>query len=296
MHRVILFFICLWWSLIQSVSAESSKIIIGGKNFTESHILTRSLTMLLQKEGFVVEERLNLLTKNLRRDLLDQQIHIYWEYTGTAYRALLRQSDIRLSNHPDKLFNKVRQLDEKNGVLWLNRSSLNNTFMLVVKRSLAEKHNLWRLSDLGRVLEEAPTLVFGMHRSFSVRPDGFGRIASYYGFKVPKEIRIMGHSAIYGSLLRDQINVGMGFGTDPQIQQFDLVVLEDNQAFFPVYNAAPTLLQSTADRFPGLVEIANRVGPLIDQATMIRLNYLVDIKELPLEQVVAEWLRDHNLL
>ena len=166
-----------------------------------------------------------------------------------------------------------------------------------MKKETAAKYQLQNYLDLAKPLNQKQRIIFGGDKTFFVRPDGLKKMASHYGFKVPSSLtKTLGHSAVYGALRRGQITVGMGFATDPQIKQFDLIVLEDTQHFFPVYNPAPNLREEISNKYPRIAELANRLGPLLDNQTMIQLNYQVDIEKQSVAQVAQNWLKKVGLL
>ncbi len=275
-------------------SANAETLIIGGKNFTENQLLARMSTILLNQAGITTKDRFNVLTKDLRPALINGKVHLYWEYTGTAISIHLKQyAPNALPTDAEKLYTLVRQLDaEHNQVLWLNRSTLNNSFVLAVPKALAEERNLWKLSDL----KNHPDLIYAAHAYFPNRHDGMRRMFAHYGHKYHRnKVIIRGHDAIPAALKRGLVQVGMLYGTDAFKIDLNLVELKDDKGFFPKYNAAPTLLQSTAKRFPILVEVLNQIGPWIDHETMTKLNFEVDVKKRSIDEVAMEFLQSKGV-
>ncbi|MBE3582305.1 MAG: hypothetical protein IMW96_11855 [Thermoanaerobacteraceae bacterium] len=119
--------------------------------------------------------------------------------------------------------------------------------------------------------------IFATDHEFSVRPDGLPELLKLYGFEFD-EVRIMDLRVTYGALKDGQVAAAMGFATDGRIAAFDLVSLEDNKKFFPVYNPTPVLRKEVLDRYPELEEILGRISPLLDTETMINWNAQVDVE------------------
>ena len=69
-----------------------------------------------------------------------------------------------------------------------------------------------------------------------------------------------GKDKIVSALLDGSADVGELFGTDGQIAEYDLVVLEDNLGFFPVYDAAPLVRSDALANLPGLREALQKLG------------------------------------
>ena len=116
------------------------------------------------------------------------------------YRAFLRKkevSDIELSRNSEKVFRFLKDFDKRNNLIWLNRTSLNNAFVLLTNQKFAKKHNLYSISDLARHINKKKPIKFGSIQSFLVRQDGFKRLGEHYGFLAPLGGKILGHTAVY---------------------------------------------------------------------------------------------------
>ncbi|KUK13068.1 MAG: Substrate-binding region of ABC-type glycine betaine transport system [Moorella sp. 60_41] len=137
--------------------------------------------------------------------------------------------------------------------------------------------------------------VFATDHEFSVRPDGLPELLKFYGFEFD-EVRIMDLGVTYGALKDGQVAAAMGFATDGRIAAFDLVNLEDDKNFFPVYNPAPVVRKDFLDRYPELEELLGRLSPLLDTETMISLNAQVDVENKDPKEVARQWLLEQGLI
>ncbi len=70
----------------------------------------------------------------------------------------------------------------------------------------------------------------------------------------------------------DDCNFGEVFQTDGRIPALDLVVLEDDKEFFPVYQGAFTLKQSTLEKYPAIADVIAEISPLLTTEEMQKLN------------------------
>src|SRR3546814_1338835 len=73
---------------------------------------------------------------------------------------------------------------------------------------------------------------------------------------------------IYDKLLDAEVDVGEVYTTDGQIADYDLVLLEDDLSFFPVYEAAPLVRTYILDRHPELREAIAALAGKIAAETM----------------------------
>lgn len=83
------------FSGVASVAAQDTgetTIVVGSKNFTESIVLSEMVALLLEDAGYTVERQLNLGgTAVAHQALVNDEIDVYVEYTGTGLLAILGQ-------------------------------------------------------------------------------------------------------------------------------------------------------------------------------------------------------------
>src|SRR6202035_1045570 len=129
-----------------------------------------------------------------------------------------------------------------------------------------------RASELGIQtigdLQKHPELKFGLTHEFLDRQDGWQPLAVAYRLS-PQSVVGIDHALGYDGLRSGQIDVKDAYSTDAKIAQFDLVVLQDNQKFFPRYDAV--FLYRLALDEKAVAALRGLEGK-IDEATMTRLN------------------------
>ena len=132
---------------------------------------------------------------------------------------------------------------------------------------------------------------------FLERDDGIHALEEEYDFEFGDDnIQTMQIGLSYSALNEEEVDVAMGFATDGRIPAFDLLVLEDDKNFFPVYNPAPTINNEIVEAYPELEEIINQLPPLLDEETLPQLNQEVDIEEETPVDVAIKFLEEHELL
>ena len=203
---------------------------VGSKNFTEAHILGELVAQTLEDTAPVdVERKFGLGgTGIVYQALSTGQIDLYVEYSGTLAEAILKDASIKT---PENL---VRALRGK-GLVMSGSIGFNNTYALAVRREFAETYGLKTLSDLKRVVYEAR---FAFTHEFMSRADGFTALTKHYRLDLPREtVKAMEHSLIYEALGKGSVDVIEVYSTDGKISKLDLVVLDDDERFFPRYDA-----------------------------------------------------------
>lgn len=301
MKRMVLlmmtFFLVATLATLAASCGPAGKVItVGSKEFTEQRLLGQMMKLVLEDAGWTVDDKTGLGgTMIARLALLEGDIDVYMEYTGTALLVHLGHEEP--ITDPDLCYDTVRDEDlGENGIVWLEPSLFNNTYTLMMRRSDAEALDISTISDLAAYVNDNPgELTFASGAEFQERPDGLPGVEATYGFEFQNVIQ-MDVGLTYLALYEGDVDVAMGFATDGRISAFDLVNLEDDLYFFPVYNVAPTLRQSFVDQHPEVVDVLNGIAPLLDTETMQRLNYEVDGEHRDVEEVAHEWLVQVGLL
>ena len=277
--------------------AKDKKITIGGKNFTEQYLLPQLAKDLLEKNGFQVELKTGLPTNMARKALLAGEVDLYYEYTGTGYTVFYKQSDPKIMNDPQAVYNWMKKKDAAKGLVWLPPVKLNNTYTLMMKKPQAEKLGISSISDLAAYVKKNPDdLIVGIGTEFWNRPDGFKKLAQVYGLKVPFDnIKKMSLGLAYQALKDGQIGVGMGFATDGRIAAFNFVNLVDDKQFFPVYNPAPVVRKKVLDKYPEIKKILEPLAEKLGTGEMQTMNKAVDVEHRSEADVAEAWLKKEGL-
>lgn len=279
---------------VQSFGAD--KITVGAKNFTEQYIVGEMYALLLKDNGFKVSTRMGTGSAVTREALETGQTDLYPEYTGTAWLVYFGEDEI--IRDPEVLYEKVKKRDlEENGIVWLDMAPLNNTYALAIRKSDKDKFGT-SISELATYINEHPKEVrIGIDQEFYARPDGLPALAEKYGMKVEKRnFKIMDVGLTYEAIARDQIDVAMTFATDGKIPKYDLLVLNDDKNFFPVYNLCPTVRKEVLDKHPEIADIFRPVMSVLDDATMQQLNYEVDVEGKPARMVAELFLKERGFI
>lgn len=278
-------------------SSNDNVIKVGSKEFTEQLILGEITMLALEDAGYEVEDKTNIAgSDKVRKALENEEMDLYWEYTGTAWLVHL-QNDSAITD-PKECYNKVKEEDKKNNLVWLDYAPFNNTYTIMMKASKSEDLGIESISDLARYIKNNPgEITFAGDHEFLVRPDGLMALEDAYEFKFGEDnLKTMELGIVYKTLKEDEVDAGMGFATDGRIKAFDLVNLKDDKQFFPVYNPAPVIRKDVLEKHPEIADILNKVAAKLDTKTMTKLNYKVDIEEKEPEEVAKEWLKSEGLI
>ena len=165
--------------------AQAATIVVGGKDFTEQLLLDRDDRPLLKAKGFDVDKRDGVGSSMVRQAQVNGQIDVYWEYTGTSLVTYNKRTARGLN--AKQTYDKVKELDAKVGLTWLDPSSANDTYGLAVRAENPKTNSLKSLSDMAAAYNAGKHPVMALGAEFSKRPDGLPGIEKAYGFKVSRD-------------------------------------------------------------------------------------------------------------
>jgi osmoprotectant transport system substrate-binding protein len=266
------------------------EITVGSKDFTEQIILGYIAELALEAAGADAVDLTNISGSNSSRyALLDGQVDLQWEYTGTGWLSYLGQD--KPIPEEKAQYDAVSRADLKqNGIVWLPYSAVNNTYAFATTESYAAEHDLRTNSDMTRFLAQNPDeAVFCVETEFASRPDGMPGVREKYGFQV-RTTKTFGTGAIYSAVAGGTCNFGEVFTTDGRIAGLNLRVLADDKKFFPQYNAAVTMRKVFLDQHPRIADVMAPVSAELNNKEIIELNKKVDVDGGDPSKVARDWM------
>jgi len=247
-------------ALAAAAAADTGRVVVGSKRFTESYILGEIVRQTLVDAGVAAEHKSGLgNTGILEQALASGAVDVYPEYTGTIVRELLKRE-----GNPS--------LDELN--TWLAPRGLkaavplgfNNTYAIAMADAKAASLGITTISDLARHAD----LRAGLSHEFLVRADGWPALQRAYALPQSPGAGL-DHGLAYEAVAAGQVDLIDVYSTDAKIGRYKLRVLKDDRAFFPKYDAV-LLMRAAVDAKP-LAKLAGR----LDERTMIALNAEVEL-------------------
>ncbi len=298
---VTLILMVLTAALFAGGCAPEEGVVIGSKEFTEQLVLGQIAILALEHNGIPTIDETGLGGTVVVREAQEGgDVDLYWEYTGTALITHLGYDEA--ITDPQECYDVVAADDlERNNLVWLDYTPFNNTYTVMMRKSDSEAMGITTLSDLANAINEgveAPepgTWNFATDHEYTIRDDGYPGLQQLYGFEF-EDVITMDLGITYGALRDGDVATAMGFATDGRIAAFELVNLEDDLNFHPVYNCSPVVRQETLDEFPEIADILNPIAAALTAEAMSAMNMEVDIEErLPVE-VAEEWLREQGFI
>ncbi len=294
MKKLISFILLCVLALSLSACGGSSEktIEVGHKNYTEARVLGQMFALVIENH---TDYKVNITefggTNVVFQALKSGDVHIYPEYTGTAYGSLLGESGL---SDPQEIYTFVEKAFlEQHDIVWGKQLGFNNTYTFAVRPEIAEQYNLKTYSDLSKV---APELTFISTPEFVEREDGLiGAKKTYGGFEFG-DIKTMDPGLRYTAINQKEGDLMDAFSTDGKLIEYELVILEDDKNFFPPYYLAPIFNGEFAKENPDVVEALEKLENIADESIMQNLNYEVDTNGRNERNVVEEFLKEKGII
>jgi osmoprotectant transport system substrate-binding protein len=262
-------------------------VIVGSKNFTEQNLLGEIIAQHLENRLHLpIERRLNLGGTMLAQSaLLNKEIDLYPEYTGTAFTNILHHTGV---SDPGVVLERVRaEYQESMNLTWLDPLGFDNKFALAIRGKDARERNLQTLSDAAA---DTSGFVLGAGYEFLQRPDGFGLLNQAYNLHWIGGTKSMDLGLLYTALEQNRVSMIAGSETDGPLSVLDVKVLKDDKQAFPPYQACIVVRTAKLNSSPKLRAALTELSGKLTTEKMRQLNYLVDGKHQAIQQVAKDFL------
>lgn len=260
-------------------AADEGALRVGSKRFTESYILAEILAQTAApqlRSPPTVRQGLGntaIVYEALRSGAID----LYAEYTGTISAEILRS--------PTPLSREAMQAAlAPLGLGVAIALGFNDGYAFAMRASEAERLGIRRLSDLVR----HPGLKLGLSNEFIGRADGWRGVAQRYG--LPHTPTGLDHGLAYDAVTAGQVDVIDIYTTDAKIDHLGLLVLEDDRAYFPRYDAVVLYRLDVPQRLPQAWAALQRLEGRIDERAMIAMNARAELQGQAFDRIARDFL------
>lgn len=281
--------------LLAGCADQKQSLRVGSKPFAESMILAEMIAQLAENEGIVVERHIPFgTTAQIMEATKQGVVDLYPEYNGTGL-IFLGQAP---TSDGAKSTEIVQRLFNPLGLEMTGKFGYSSDYAIVMTSERAQELGV---DSIGNLADLGVALTFAVDDDFTKRPaDGLPHLLRRYGitgvttrtFPLGTE----GKDQIASALLDGSADVAELFGTDGHIAEYNLVQLEDDLKFFPVYEAAPLVRSEALKTFPKLSGVLDKLSGAITAADMQQMNKAVDLEAQTPAGVASAFLGSKGLL
>jgi osmoprotectant transport system substrate-binding protein len=286
-----------------AAGAAEGRIVVASKIDTEGALLGNMIVSLLEARGLAVDNKLQLGPTNIvRAAMLAGQIDIYPEYTGNGALFFHLEQDPVWKDWA-RGADEVATLDrEKNHLVWLAAAPANNTWVIAVRRDLAERDGLKTMADFAKYLAGGGRIKLAASAEFVESPSALPAFEATYGFRLSDAQLLTLSGGNTSATLRaaaegmSGVNAAMAYGTDGALAALGLTALADDKGAEVVYAPAPVVREGVLQQRP---EIAAALDPLfatLTLETLQRLNAEIAVDGEDAGAVAAAYLKSKHFL
>jgi osmoprotectant transport system substrate-binding protein len=268
---------------------------VGSTSFTEQVILAELYAQALEANGYRVERRFNLGSREVVAPALESgQIDMYPEYLAT-YLTYVSKDPTKASTDSQATYRNLQEALKAKNLAVLDFAQAIDANGFAVTSATAQRYNLAKLSDLARVGDQ---LVLGGPPECPSRPFCQQGLEQTYGIRF-KDFRALdvGGPLTVAALEGGQIDVAMLLTTSAVIQARGFVLLEDDKRLQLADNVAPVVREDLLNRAPADFRTTiNGVTAKLTTAELTGLNKMVEIDRMDAKDAAASWLKAKEII
>lgn len=271
---------------------SKNTITVGSLNTSESTTMAYIIKYLIEHETDQNAE----IVGNMGSSIVQHQAQTQGEvditstrYTGTDLPGALKMDPV---TDPDEALDIVqKEFEDQFDQTWFDPYGFANSYAFTVTSDLAEEEDLEKVSDIEDIAGE---LEFGVDNAWLNREgDGYEAFIEQYGFEFAKAYP-MQIGLVYKAVDTGDMDVVLAYTTDGRIADFDLVPLEDDEQFFPPYDASLVANDDVLEENPELEGLLDNLAGTIDDEKMREMNYEADVQMKEPSLIAKEFLEEHN--
>lgn len=273
-------------SLAASAHVYAADVIrVGSKDFTENEIVGELYALALEDAGYEVERIFDIAGSVIHTSIVNDEIDLYPEYTGTGLISILQLDPI---TDPQEVYDTVKEAyEEQFSLTWLDYAQANDGQGLFISKAASDEYGILTISDLQA---NADKLRFASQGEFDEREDGLPGLEKIYGPFEFKSSKIYDNGLKYSIVENDEADVAPAYTTEGRLAEKDkFVLLKDDKQAWPPYNLAPVVRDDILEENPDIAEILGKVNAALDTETITALNAQVDVDKEEVEDVAADF-------
>lgn len=277
-----------------------NEVTIGSAGFYEAALMGEIYAQALEASGFTVSRELGIGPRpQVYAALSSGRVDLVPEYTG-SFLAFLNlecpdEEAADPSGVPEETFAALTERLEALDLTALEFTPAQDQNTFVVRPDTAEEFGLETMSD---VTEVADQLTWGLPPECEENPVCGAGLLEVYGIDIGElEVEELAacDTPIAVALDEGEVDIGELCSTQPDIERFGFVVLEDDQQLQPAENIAPVLRADLLESNPGLAEILDPVSAEMTTEELLALGVRVGVDQEDVQDVASDFLSEHGI-
>ena len=280
-----------------SGGGDKGDVTISGQSFDEAALVASMYQLLLENEGYTVEQKLVKSRDQYLGELTKGNVDVVPEYTGgivDLLNTLENGADADPLTTPDaqESIDAAQSLLEKNKITLLDPSEATDTNAFFVTQDYADKNGVTKLSDL-----EGKSITLAAAPDCEGRTDCEGGLTDVYGIKVTKVIPTgFGGAATYKSVTDGESQLGLTATTDGSLEEQGLVLLEDDKEIQPAQNLVPAINSDWLADNEDVEGVLDELMSTLTTEDLAELNNRVSVEREKAADVAQDYLTEKGLL
>lgn len=275
-------------------TAEKPKVTVGSAAFYESALVAEIYAQALEAKGYTVERKLNVGARDATNAALKSgELNLMPEYIGSEARELKAEA----TGDPDTTAANLKAALEPLGLTVLDIAPGQDQNGFVVRQETADEHSLTTVSDLAKVADQ---LKWGLPGECSTNPSCGQALKDSYGIDIGTlDVTKLDacSAAMAQALTSSNIDVAELCTTQPDIESFNLVLLQDDKQSQAADNMAPVVRQDLLDAAPDdFAETLNAVSAKLTTDALTKMGVAVAVDHQNAEDVAKQFLEDNGLV
>lgn len=275
-------------------AADLPTITIGSAPFWESAVVAEIYAQALEAEGFTVERQLELGPRDTTHAAITSgEINMTPEYLG-GYLAQTFGGEP--TPDVDETHDALVAALADEELVAFEPTPGTDADGFAVRQETADELDLATMSDLAEVADQ---LAWGVALECADNPNcgpGLERVYDIVLADLDVETLEACTTAIADALNADAIDVAQVCTTQPEIERFNFVLLEDDGGLQPAQNIVPVVTQDVADAGGELLESTlNAVSEMLTTEELTSLGVTVVLDGESYADAASQWLEDHSL-
>ncbi len=263
------FLIGIVFSTYSLLPDSEADFVVGGKGFTEQHIIAGLLKAELERSGFEVDQRLGLGSEVVYSATANETVDVYLEYTGTVWANRMNKSQ-----NPGReavMRGVIDHVENRDGMVSVGTLGFQNLYALAMRRDRAEELGVETIED---IIPVARSLIAAGDLEFFGRPEWLA-LREVYDIDFAQKLTF-DPALMYNAVNDRQVDLIAAYTSDGRVAAYNLKILDDPRGAFLPYDGF-LIASSSAAQNSTFMEVLRSLVNKISDEEIREANKIVDV-------------------